>query len=233
MAAFVQSIGIADAGAGAATTSVLSVSVTVTVGNTIVVGWGSFDATTLTSVTDNLGNTYSVTETNLGGGNGRSSGIAVAKITVGGTLTTITCNHASSQLRRVAAAEFRGCGTTYAAGAGTQSASQASPGTYVNNQTIPLNGLAVGVIYSNQDRVFSAGSNSGTPSTAITAASAADNANSSLALFYSISAGSAVTSFTGTATWGGGAINFGSSGATISGANATRDPFGMTGFYGG
>lgn len=233
----VQDIGTVDAGSASTTTTVLSVTKTITAGNIIVVAWGSYDNTTLSSLTDNLGNTYTVVESNTGS-SGARAGIAIGRITVGGSLTTITCNHGSTRYRFAAAAEYSGAGTTTAVGGGLFSASSVSPGTWCNNKTIPANGAAFGAHYmSTSSRTFAAGSASGSPSTSPAVALQTSSGNGGIALLHAFAGGSAVTGFTGTVSWSAdGAFQWADAGFTIDGASTAkknRDPLGMMGLIGG
>lgn len=232
--ATVQSIGTVDAGSSFSTTTVLTVTKTITAGNILVVAVGSYDALALSSVTDNLGNTYAVIESPTGV-SGARAGIAIATITVGGSLTTITATHSSARYRWVAAYEYSGAGSTTATGGGLSNASSVSPGTWVNNKTIPANGAAFGAIYvSSSSKTFSAGSNSGSPSTAMSVAVQASSANGGIALLHALAGSSAVTSFSGTASWStNSAIEWACAGATITGRSGRpRDPLGMMGLIG-
>lgn len=230
----VQDIGTVDAGSASTTTTVLSVSKTITAGNIIAIAWGSYDNATLTSVTDNLGNTYTVGESNAGV-TGARAGIAVGFITVGGTLTTITCNHASSRYRFAAAVEYSGATSTTAVGGGLSNAASVSPGTWMNNKTIPANGAAFGAHYmSASSKTFTAGSASGTPSTSQAVTLQTSSANGGIALIHALAGASAVTGFTGTVSWStDSSTQWCGAGMTITGLSmVARDPLGMMGLIG-
>ena len=218
--AFVQHIGETEYKASASTTSALSVSKTVTAGNLIVVGicyYGALGSNE--SATDNLGNTYTFRE-HAGNGTTTNTAILTAPVTVGGTLTTITVTHSSRQYRTVMAAELSGVGAYSVAGAGSSGSGTTS--TWVNNKTIPANGVAFGFVGSNTTDVMSAGSSSGSPSTSITRDThyaSPGSGSMSIGDFYAIAGGSNVTSFSGTATHA--SISWSSAGVVFSPVVAT------------
>ena len=231
--AFVQHLGESSYSASASTTTALSISKTVTSGYLIVVGicyYGALGSNE--TATDNLGNTYTFRE-HAGNGTTTNTAILTAPVTAAGTLTTITITHSSRQYRTIMAAELSGVGAYSVAGAGTSGSGTTS--TWVSSKTIPANGVAFGFVGSNTNDVQSAGSSSGSPSTSITLdthyASPAD-ASMSIGALYAIAGGSAVTSFSGTASHA--SISWSSAGVVFEATAATgmRDPFGMTGFFG-
>ncbi len=198
----VQHLGESEYSASASTTSDLSISKTVTEGNFITVAITYYGALgSNESAVDNLGNSYSFAE-HAGNGTTTNTAILTAPVTTGGTLTTITVTHSSRQYRSVTADEWAGVGAVSTLGAGSSGSGTTS--TWVNNKTIPQDGAAVGYVGSNTTDAMSAGSASGSPSTSITRVThypSPGSASMSMASLYArANAGSAVTSFSGTAT---------------------------------
>jgi hypothetical protein len=109
--AFVQDIGSSTTDSGG-TTHEITTTATATVGQHIVVGFGWFGAaTTVSSVTDSAGNTYSV---DIQGVNGMSIAVCSApvtsQLTSGGTIT-ITMNDSNADWQASRAATFSGIAT--------------------------------------------------------------------------------------------------------------------------
>jgi hypothetical protein len=166
-AAFGQVLGSVDNVTAGQTTTVISPSSkTVTSGNTIVVGWMGYFDITPSGVTDNLGNTYSRVERVLGT-TYATSDLWYAPVTSGGSITTITVSHASTQYVAAGAVEISGVAASPAVGGGTGGSGGSSPGTLygVNNKTIPAGGLAIWAGCSTLNTVHTVGAASGSPST--------------------------------------------------------------------
>src|ERR1035437_8506793 len=188
-AAHVQVLGTVS---GLGTTTVIAPSgKTVTAGNTVIVGWVSYDNVTVSGITDNLGNTYVRVERNAQAY--QYTDLWYAPITHAGSITAITISHPNSANGTGAiASEFSGVGTLSSVGAGT------TGGVFVNSKTIPANGLAVGVVDNNVGSTLVVGSASGSPSTSISVSVQFIPALSySFGLFYALAGSSAVTTFTG------------------------------------
>jgi hypothetical protein len=214
-AAHVQSLGTVTNSDASQTTTVLSpTSKTVAVGNTIVVGWGAILHAAATGVTDNLGNTYSLVEAKSGSLN--RAEVWSAPVTTGGSLTTITVSHGSSQYIYAIAEEISGAAAPPAAAGGSYVASSATA-TWMASGTIPAGGLVIGFEFNNNDRTPTAGAASGSPSTSITLLTNFGDSKASTA--YAASA-TQVTSFVGTTNLGAATGNAGA-GAIFS-PSATR-----------
>jgi hypothetical protein len=217
MASHVQLLGSVENSTAGQTTTVISPSAkSVTAGNTIVVGWGGAYDITPSSVTDNLGNTYTrVERTRV---NLNTADLWYAPVTAAGSITTITVSHASTQYVTAIASEFSSVGAFSEAGAGTTGSSTTT--TWMTSKTIPANGLAVGASFTNNARIHTAGSASGAPSTSITKAGQVDGSSGAISLTYALAGGSEVTAFTGTTTldttngWAGVGAVFGASAIT-------------------
>jgi len=222
-AAFVQSLGWTANSTASQTSTVLSISKTVTAGYTIVVGWGSTLGGGATGVTDNLGNTYAKVEATT-----RSLANAdlwSAPVTTGGSITTITVAHPSSQYVRLWAAEVSGVVASPAVGGGTTDAS-AGPVIWMSSGTIPANGLAIGFETHGDSRDPSAGAASGSPSTTIYLS---DTGNDHSSMAYAVAGGSPVTSFVGTTGIEATATNWAGAGAIFSPSGAgSASPAGAT-----
>jgi hypothetical protein len=228
-AAHIQNLGGAGNGTAGQTTTVLSPSSkTVTKGNTIIVGWSGYFNITPSGVTDNLGNTYFHIECNTVGG--ATADIWYAPVTTGGSITTITVTHPSTQYVVIMAAEFSGVGTLSAVGAGLTSSS-GTTATWVNAKTIPANGLAVGWVATWTNAEETAGAASGSPLTTIVLSGKYLDVlnNESGSLCYACAGSSAVTSFAGTTTLGSSAGWAGAGGlfnpAAAAGAKPNFIPF--------
>ncbi len=197
MAAAVQTIGSTYDAGTSHTVLTLSVSKTVTLGNRIIVT-GAYLATAGTvSVTDNLGNTYSTDASYTTPATPMV--IFSAPVTVGGTITTITFNHPASSYNTMIAEEYSGVGALSSATAGATGTGTTE--TWMSSQTIPANGIAVGVITTGTYSAFVAGAASGTPSTSINVDalnSAGGGAGIPMGLASAPAGSSQVTGFTGT-----------------------------------
>lgn len=144
--AFVQSL-LQGSSKTSGTSLVLSGSKTITTGNTIFVAQASDDSAGTYSVTDNLGNTYS-----LVGSQSNAGAVAVrlwrSDVTTGGTLTTITLSHPTTTARAAIAVEFSGCGATQSpVGTDTETSSNRSyayPGGVVNTTAQTIGNLWIG-----------------------------------------------------------------------------------------
>lgn len=160
-AAFVQHVGGTVADSGYSTTIAWTGSVAVTAGNALVVGCGGYDGAGAASVTDNLGNTYTLVEN---GGSGLAhSALLVARDIKGGTLTTVTATITNSRYRGIQVAEFANLGAPTAGGGVAETG--ADPTTGVSSKTIPADGIAVWYTHAQASQTLAAGSASGTPST--------------------------------------------------------------------
>lgn len=223
-AALVQNLGKAVNNTAGQTSTVLSpVSKTVSVGNKIFVGWGGYYDITPSGVTDNLGNTYTRVERVRNTGGQATADLWVADVTTGGSLTTVTVAHASTQYVEIIAAEWSGVGDLSVAGAG--GIGTGTSATWVTNKTIPANGMAIGMVANPTNRTASAGASSGSPSTAITVMDQNNNSpGESGSMAYAIAGGSDVTGFSGTTTLSGSSIWAGAGGVfepASSGATGT------------
>lgn len=200
-AAFVQHLGTSETTASAQTTTVLSISKTVTSGNMIVVGHVYYGTTGASpSATDNLGNTYTLRE-HIGNNATSNTSILTAPVTSAGTLTTITVTHDSRQYRAILASEYSGVEAFYSTGGGSFATGTTS--TWAANKVIPANGIAFGMVGSNNNSAQSAGAASGSPSTTVvldTHYASPGSASDSIGAFYAIAGASDVTAFSGTAT---------------------------------
>jgi hypothetical protein len=191
-----QHLGVVYDAAASRTTTVLSLtSKTVTAGNTVFVGFGSYFDITATSVTDNLGNTYSRVQRFSGA---YCADLWAAPVTTGGSITTITVNHPSTQYTEIIASEFSNIGTLSTTG-GTNSG-VSTTATWASSVTIPANGIVVGMVFASNAGDHTAGSASGTPSTSMTISGEYTAADISGSLSYAIAGGSSVTGFNGTTT---------------------------------
>jgi hypothetical protein len=202
MAAHVQLLGsVENSTAGQTSTVISPSSKTVTAGNVIVVGWGTVYDITPSSVTDNLGNTYVRAERVRNPGSNNTADLWYAPVTTGGSITTITVNHASTQYLTAVASEFSGVGSLSVAGGGTYGNGITT--TWVTSQTVPAGGLAVGASFTNNDSTHVAGSSSGSPSTSIASSGMVGGTSGAVSLEYALAAGTTVTAFSGTTTIGG------------------------------
>jgi hypothetical protein len=193
-----QNLGSTGNGTAGQTSTVLSPSSkTVTIGNIIVVAWGGFGDVTATGVSDNLGNVYTRVERVRG--TGATSDMWWAPVRAGGSITTITVAHPSTQFVWMTASELTGADIEAPAVGGGTAAANANPSVWVTNKTIPANGLAIGMNSDSTNGTQTAGANSGTPSTAISLVLWFNGAgNESGALAYAAAGGTDVTGFTGT-----------------------------------
>ena len=168
-------------------------------GNSIIVATTYMAASAGTeSVTDNLGNTYSMDARYAYASNSVVS-LYRATITTGGTLTTITHNHPTSSFCSIAAAEFSGVGD-YSSNDITNGGT-GTTGTWASSITIPANGVAFGAMENDNAGTTTAGSASGSPSTSMSVADQYSGDNVGTALLYAIAGSSQVTGFNGTATF--------------------------------
>jgi hypothetical protein len=88
----------------------------------------------------------------------------------------------------------------------------------VTNKTIPNGGFAAWSAWTNNNRTMSAGSSSGSPSTAPALVAQVGDGNGTLSLSYALATSSEVTSFTGTTTFDGSAANSWGAGAIFNSA---------------
>lgn len=198
----VQHIGDTSNGTPGTTTTVLTVSKTVTSGNVIIVGFGTLvGIQTSFTATDNLGNTYTSRDFHADGT--RAVDIIAAPVTVGGTLTTITVTHVGvATYKSLIAAEFANVGAFFDTSGVTLAFSGVASTIFINNKTIPADGVAFGFMHFDNDRTPSSGAAAGTPSISPTLELyRADGANISGSLWYARAPVSSVTGFTGNVTW--------------------------------
>jgi len=196
-AALVQTIG--DYGNGTSTSSVMNVTKTVTLGNSILVSTSYYAAEGTESVTDNLGNTYTMDERYYWSADTTTVSVYRAIVTSAGSLTAITFNHPSSDYNGMAAAEFSGLGTL--ASSDDTNTGTSTTGTWASSVTIPANGIAIGSLENSNSGTVTEGSASGSPSTSISVAIQYSGSNVGSALMYAIADASEVTAFTGTGTF--------------------------------
>lgn len=212
-ASYVQSIG-SNSTTSTVTSLVISTSKTITVGNTIIAIFASYSTTAPTSIVDNLGNTYTEADYVSYSSPTFNERIYVAPITSGGTLTSITASFSSRPYVTLIADEFYGLASTYSDSGNSTGTSTTA--TWSSSSTIPANGIIIGGVVSQNPRLLSAGSASGSPSTTIYTGTESESPNDpTTGLVYAIAGSSDVTSFTGTSTfdlsssWIGTSIIFG------------------------
>lgn len=202
-AALVQQLAEMDGNGSATTSTVLSpASKTVTLGNTIVAGFVGYDGLGASpTCVDNLGNTYTAVEVSDGT---YDAVIFVAPVTTGGSITSITCTHASTRFRAAEAAEFSGVdAASVVRGLGSSTDAGNTGPTGIGDRDIPANGLAVWVTGGNVSDTYSAGGSSGSPSTAPALMDARASGNMSIAMVYAIAGSTTVTGFRGRTTTAG------------------------------
>ena len=182
------------------TETVWSGSKTVTVGNSIFVTTAVYTVTGAESVTDNLGNTYTMDAQYYWSALPATACLYRATVTTGGTLTTITHTHTTTTTASLSAAEFSGVGA-YSSNDLTNTGTSTT-GTWASSITIPANGIAVGSLLNTSSYVTSAGAASGSPSTTVYLASTyGTGSDLGTALLYAIAGASQVTGFSGTGTF--------------------------------
>lgn len=203
VAGHIQNLGSTGNGTAGQTSTVLSpVAKTVAVGDTIIVGWGTYYDVTPTGAVDNLGNTYSLVESR---GGSRGGVLYAARVTVGGAITTITVSHPSTQYIAIMAAEFGNLAALSVAGGGLDAVS-GTAATWVDSKTIPAWGFAIGWVFCADAAVETAGAASGTPSTAISLSDWYNGGVSvSGSICYALAGPAAVLTFSGTTAFSVGA----------------------------
>lgn len=190
-ASFVQHLAEMDGNGVTTTSTTLTMSKTVTDGNTIVAGVCGFDAIGTCTATDNLGNTYTQSETVNGT---HDAALMYAPVTNAGTLTSITFTHTTTRFRSAQAAEIA-CGDFVEAGGGT-AATGGTTQTPVVNKTLPADGIAVGFTGGNTSQSYTAGAASGTPNATTVLIDAHASSNMSSGLFYALAGAAGNTGFT-------------------------------------
>jgi hypothetical protein len=200
--AFVESLGTVATGTTATTTVISPSTKSVSVGDTIFVGLHFYSNVSVSSVVDDLGNTYALV-TGADVFTYRAEQFLYrADVTTGGSITSITATHTSTADRAAGAAVYTGVGAlvgSVTTGGGT---GQTSPATILSSVTIPAGGMALMVI-ATPSAQMAPGSASGSPSTTIVEAYDCGYPTYETGTMDHALAASEVTGFDGTVTWTG------------------------------